>query len=514
MGDLAGKVLDGKYELVGLLGEGGMGEVYEAKHLLIGRRLAVKFLHSQYVSSEEVVTRFQREAQAAAAIGHENIIEVTDMGTTPEGAPYIVMEYLDGMDVKDLIAEQGTLSPERAANIMVQALSALQAAHTAKIIHRDLKPENIYLIQKTDQPDYVKILDFGISKFKALEGDDAKGLTQTGTVLGTPYYMSPEQARGDQDLSARSDVYAMGVILYQMMAGCLPFDAPNYNALLIKILTEEPVDATEHNPEIPPELAEAINVSMARDPNDRYQDCIEFRRHLLPFVPGASTRFETGLSPASRTAVNAALSATATETPLEMTRSGLDTPSKGKLPLIIGGVAAVLVAVIVGFFFLKGDKKEAPAPATVQQVAPKPLPPPPQEKKEPKAASPAKETKPNSVNLTILSVPSSAEIKIDGVVVDSNPFKGPFTKDKVLHRIEIVAQGYETTSAFVRFDRDQKFSYTLKKKSSSSSRSRRKKAKDRDRKKREVKPDPPKADPPTRVKRKPRRKIDDEDPWG
>ncbi|MCP4674606.1 MAG: serine/threonine protein kinase [Deltaproteobacteria bacterium] len=519
MADLSGTTLDGKYELSQLLGEGGMGSVYEATHTLIGRRLAVKFLHSQYVTSDEVVTRFQREAQAAAAIGHENIIEVTDMGKTPDGAPYIVMEYLDGMDLKELLTEKGTLTSVRIAHIMMQALSALHAAHEVGIIHRDLKPENIYLIEKPDRPDYVKLLDFGISKFRSLEAEGAKGLTQTGTVLGTPYYMSPEQARGDQDLSARSDIYAMGVILYQMLTGNLPFDAPNYNALLIKILTEEPVSPSEINPDIPPELEEACKIAMDRAPGNRFADCIEFRQRLKPFAPGSSAvSFETGLSPASRAVVAAAIS-TPTETPLEMTRSGLTRPPKRKLPLIIGGVAAAAVAAMIGILAsgTGGDRDKAPAivPTSVAtSTTDKPTKPKPK---------PAPESK--DVLLEIAANPATAVIKVDGKIVEGNPFKGSFSMDQALHQVDITAEGYKTEAASIRFDKDQKLSYKLTKaksedsasdkKSKSSSKSKKSvKSKKKSKRVRITKKEEAesKADKPKKGK-KPRRKIDDEDPW-
>jgi serine/threonine protein kinase len=519
MADLSGTILDGKYELSRLIGEGGMGTVYEATHRLIGRRLAVKFLHTQYVASEEVVTRFQREAQAAAAIGHENIIEVTDMGQAPDGAPYIVMEFLDGSDIKRVLADEGAISPPRAAHVMVQALSALQAAHDAGIIHRDLKPENIYLVNKPDRPYYVKLLDFGISKFRSLEAEGSKGLTQTGTVLGTPYYMSPEQARGDQDISVKSDVYAMGVILYQMLTGTLPFDAPNYNALLIKILTEDPPPPEAINPDIPPELADAIKIAMARSPRDRFKNCIEFRKRLLPFVPGSSSvHLETGLSPASRTAVMAAL-ATDTETPLEMTRTNLKRTTK-RLPLIIIAVLVVVTAVVVEAWNFttrntekaESDRAIAPAPASTASPGREEQTPPP---------------KIESIRVKVSVQPKEAKIKLDGRDLDENPFAGSFPKSETIHQLIITADGYKALMAETKFDQDRVLVYTLEKigragesigaaegprstQKSSSSKSAKKKSDETQVE--ETKTDK-KADKADKPKKKPKRKIDDEDPW-
>ncbi len=537
MSDLTGTVLDKKYELIRMLGEGGMGTVYEAKHLLIGRRLAVKFLHAQYVTSQEVVTRFQREAQAAAAIGHENIIEVTDMGTTSDGAPYIVMEYLDGQDVREALTDKGIIPTGRACHIMVQALSALQAAHDAGIIHRDLKPENIYLIHKPGRPDYVKLLDFGISKFRSLEGEGAKGLTQTGTVLGTPYYMSPEQARGDQDISSRSDIYAMGVILYQMLTGQLPFDAPNYNALLIKILTEEPPPPGDINPDIPDDLVQAIQTAMARDPGDRYFDAMEFRQHLLSHLPSSSGQLDTEMTSASRSAVKAAMSSTMT--PLEMTRSGSGlsgSASKNKLPVIIGSVAAAAVAVIVAIVAITMST-EADTAASVASVAspntagllqsPAPDTQPDEDaaaaeektgtdESDAKAQSPSPE-KAAQVRVNIAASPQKAVIKIDGVPVEGNPFSGVFKKDAVLHKLVIKAEGYDDEKSLISFAKDQDLEYELKKtepQAQSKRKPRRDKTNRRDKEINKSKKDA-KSDktPKDQGKRKPRRKIDDEDPW-
>jgi serine/threonine protein kinase len=525
--DLSGTVLDGKYELIRLLGEGGMGTVYEAKHRLIGRRLAVKFLHPHYVTSEEVVTRFQREAQAAAAIGHENIIDVTDMGQTTEGAPYLVMEYLDGMDVRDLLAEAGSLPIEQAAHIMVQALSALQAAHDAGIIHRDLKPENIYLIEKPDRKDYVKLLDFGISKFKSLETEGMKGLTQTGTVLGTPYYMSPEQARGDQNIGTKSDIYAMGVILFQMLTGKLPFDAPNYNALLIKILTEDPPDPLGLRPDLPLDIVETIKIAMARDAKDRFEDCLEFRSHLARYVPGTTAEYQTKMSSASRSAIRAALSSS-TMTPLEMTRSGGVKSKKSHTPLVVGIAASTVVVTLTAgyFFWFQNPNSETtgtsslsgPLVPTKQSVTPPVVATKPIETKPVEVAAEKKE----EVRIKFHAKPKTAKISVDGVLGLGNPYEKIVSKDLEIHKIEISADGYESLSADVRFDQDQELAYTLSKQEKEegstkstrhhSSKTTKDKDKDKD-KNNEIKGSSGSSKAGQSKNSNSRRRIDDADPW-
>ena len=459
MPDLSGTILEGKYELIRLVGEGGMGAVYEAKHKLIGRRLAVKFLHSQYTTNEEVVLRFQREAQAAAAIGHENIIEVTDMGQTNDGAPFLVMEFLDGCDVRHLLKRSGALSIEEASEIMVQSLSALEAAHRAGIIHRDLKPENIFLIEKFECKRFVKLLDFGISKFRTLD-EGTQGLTQTGTVLGTPYYMSPEQANGSGEIGIKSDIYSMGVILFQMLTGRLPFEAPNYNALLVKILTEAPPDPLDYKPDLPQEIVSIIRCAMAKDTSVRFSTCAEFRERLLSYVPGASSRFQTKMS-GSGTAIQSTLS---THTPLEMTRSrGPSQARKGKLPWLIG-TAATLVAGFVFALFLFNDPDKKPHFGSTRMDLTIESPNPGISGGSSATSQPQgpKDNKPKQIRLRINASPPEAKIAVDGVI-SQNPYDKNVYKDDQNHKIDISAKGYRILTADVVFNRDQELTFELQK---------------------------------------------------
>jgi len=457
-----GITLDGKYELVRLIGEGGMGAVYEATHKLIGRRLAVKFLHALYATNAEVITRFQREAQAAAQIGHENIIEVTDMGTASDGAPYLVMEYLEGSDVKGATEKDGKLSPKRVAHILVQALSALQAAHNVGIIHRDLKPENIFLTSKGVNPDYVKLLDFGISKFRTFDGEGVKGLTQTGTVLGTPHYMSPEQARGEQNLTPQSDIYAMGVIMYQMLTGQLPFDAANYNALLIKILTEDPTPVEVLSPELPPALVEIVKKAMARDTADRYGTCDEMRERLLPFAPSVTEIGALVTPTSSNTVIRRALYET--KTPFEMSQSSVGPKKGSKRALLIAGAGAALIAAgVIVVVAMSGGPEPRTAPGKPPIVDPAAAkasePAKPQTPVEKTGVSPAAAM----VRIAITAKPAEAHIKVDGAPLDANPFTGEFAKGDAEHLVEVTAEGYQPEKRFVKFDADVSLTYELQK---------------------------------------------------
>ncbi|MCA9602619.1 MAG: serine/threonine protein kinase, partial [Myxococcales bacterium] len=194
--DKVGLVLGGKYRILRKLGAGGMGSVYEAEHELIGKRVAIKTLNAEFVKEPSVVERFRREARAATAAGNEHIIDVTDLGELPDGSPFLVMEFLEGQDFSGVLESEGALPAGRVARIVRQVCDALGAAHAQGIVHRDLKPENIFLVQRKGDRDFVKVLDFGISKMREAGEGVNKSLTQTGTALGTPHYMSPEQAQG------------------------------------------------------------------------------------------------------------------------------------------------------------------------------------------------------------------------------------------------------------------------------------------------------------------------------
>ena len=278
-----GQIIDGKYRIVRLLGTGGMGAVFEGENLRIRRRVAIKMLHSSVSSQPEVVRRFEREAQAAALVGSEHICEVLDLGTLPDDTRYMVMEYLEGDTLSGFIEKSGRLPPQQSIPILNQILEALGAAHAAGIIHRDLKPDNVFIIpQKSGMTNFVKILDFGVSKFSQM-GGETMNATRAGAVVGTPYYMSPEQARGSSAIDQRTDIYAIGVLLYQATTGQVPYQAETFNELLFKIVLEVAPPPQTYVPDIDPEFAAIIMRAMARDPAHRYQTCQQFREALVQY---------------------------------------------------------------------------------------------------------------------------------------------------------------------------------------------------------------------------------------
>ncbi len=292
-GHLLGKTVEGRYRVRGILGEGGMGTVFEAEHITLGRSVAIKVLHSAHATKKDSIRRFQQEARAAGAIGHPNICGVIDLGTLDDGSPYIVMERLLGETLADRVASEGGLPFEDVIDILIQVLSGLVAAHEQQIVHRDIKPENIFLTQRVGCPPLVKLLDFGVSKMTGRAGAfraEDLALTRTGMVMGTPFYMAPEQARGERDLDARVDLYACGVILYEALTGRRPFTAANYNALLVQILTASPRPATELRPALPPGFDVVIDKAMARRRDDRYATASDFQRDLQALRPQSVPR--------------------------------------------------------------------------------------------------------------------------------------------------------------------------------------------------------------------------------
>jgi serine/threonine protein kinase len=259
-----GQVLAGKYRLERLIGQGGMGSVWSAENVAIGRKVAIKTLHPQLAADPSVVARFRQEARAAAAIGHPGIVDVLDMGELPTGEAYLVMQHLQGETLGERILRAGPLEWPEAAHIAEQVLEAIAAAHDRGIVHRDLKPDNVFLAQ--GPPPCVKTLDFGISK---LQGASSLELTRTGAVVGTPAYMAPEQARGAKEVGPAADLYAIGAILYEMLTARPPFRGDSYNEIIARILTEEKAPLAPLRPDVPEPVRHFVDVLMARAAEER-----------------------------------------------------------------------------------------------------------------------------------------------------------------------------------------------------------------------------------------------------
>ncbi|HYJ09314.1 MAG TPA: serine/threonine-protein kinase, partial [Polyangiaceae bacterium] len=290
---LVGSTIAGKYHIDRLIGRGGMGAVFQATNASIGKRVALKFLAAKTSKDGDAATRFQREAEAASLAESPHIVQIFDSGRSEQGLPFLVMELLTGEDLRERLRREGRLPPEAAAGIALQVLKALRQAHAAGIVHRDLKPDNVFLCRRDDEPAFVKIVDFGISKLQQAPGVDT--LTHKGAVLGTAFYMSPEQAQSFSDIDGRTDLFSVGAILFEMLTGAPPHSAPTYEAVLIAICTRDAEDVRVKAPEVSEKLARVIARALRRDRDERYQSADQMLEDL-----DAATRESHELSTKTR----------------------------------------------------------------------------------------------------------------------------------------------------------------------------------------------------------------------
>lgn len=281
-----GEVIAGKYRLDRVLGAGGMGMVFAATHMELDRLVAVKFVHAVYCQNPEVIARFVREARAVVKIESEHVAKVIDVGHTESGAPYMVMEHLDGEDLSDVL-KLGPLSIPDAVDYVVQACAAMLEAHEMGIVHRDLKPANLFLTHRRDRSPLIKVLDFGISKLN--DGDSSQAaLTNPSMLMGSPAYMSPEQLTNPREVDPRTDLWSLGVILFELMAGRPAFHAQSLPLLMTAIMQQEPDDLLALRPDVPPGLLAVVKRCLAKRVEERYQTVPELVNALLPFAPRRS----------------------------------------------------------------------------------------------------------------------------------------------------------------------------------------------------------------------------------
>ncbi len=292
---IAAAQLVGNYRIVSKIGTGGMGAVYLAEHPMIGKKVALKVIHRELASNKDVVQRFFQEARAVNTIGNEHIVEIHDFGVTPEGDHFYIMEYLEGRTLASVLSRETALETMRALHVGAQIASALSAAHLSGVIHRDLKPDNIMLMTRLGDPDFVKVLDFGLAKM--FQANSASAVqTAAGVLLGTPQYMSPEACESKRDIDHRTDIYALGILLFQMMTGVLPFDGESMGEVLVKQVTMLPPVLRGLNSMIPPSVEQIVLRCLAKHPDGRFQTMGALRMALLD--PEAYLRASPPIAPA------------------------------------------------------------------------------------------------------------------------------------------------------------------------------------------------------------------------
>jgi len=343
--DLVGAILAERYHVLKKLGEGGMGQVYLAEHVKMGRRSAVKVMHPAMVNDADAIGRFNREAANASRINHPNVAGIYDFGETRDGLVYLAMEFIEGETLTDLLKASGALPPQRAAEIARQTAEALNVAHDMGIVHRDLKPDNIMITKDHDGNDCVKVVDFGIAK---AAGSEAQNVTRTGMVVGTPEYMSPEQLSGDR-LDGRSDLYSLGLVAFNMLTGKLPFPSDTTQSSMIARLTERPKPLAFMKDDVswPPELQTVMDKALERDVSLRYQKAREFGRALVEAARHVATR----PSAAEGTRQMEPVQVSPPQVVATPRHSAAPSAGGSRTPMLVGGMA-VLVAMAAGAYFM------------------------------------------------------------------------------------------------------------------------------------------------------------------
>ena len=419
-----GEILAGKYRVERVLGQGGMGVVVAARHVELDELVALKFLLPEALSEPEAVARFLKEARAAVRIKSEHVARVHDVGQLDSGAPYIVMEYLEGSDLGGLLRKRPSLPVEDVIDYVLQACEAIANAHSLGIVHRDLKPSNLMLVVRSDGSECIKVLDFGISKVSSIGGrESSMNMTKTAAVLGSPLYMSPEQMMSARDVDGRTDIWALGTILYELLTGKPPFMADTLPALGVMIATKQAPSIRTLRPEVPPGVEAVAMCCLEKSREQRYANVAELAQALAPFapersfvsvdrasrilnVPGSGPGSRLGRTPPGSSTLTPGLGsgltatpgpgeqATGTVLPWRQTATasnfGHTAPGTGSRRKLITAAGVLVVIAIASVVALLTFGREAPAPqaaAAPPSVAPV-APPPPMNLPPPQAPSP------------------------------------------------------------------------------------------------------------------------------
>jgi eukaryotic-like serine/threonine-protein kinase len=381
-----GEILDGKYRVDRVLGVGGMGIVVAATHVALNQRVAIKFLLPAALANAQVIERFAREARAAVQIQSEHVARVIDVGTLPTGSPYMVMEFLEGSDLAAVLEKDGGMPIDRAIGYILQACEAIAEAHALGIVHRDLKPANLFLARRPGREAIVKVLDFGISKTKDAA---SSGLTQTSAVMGSPYYMAPEQMMSSKDVDARSDIWALGIILYELLTGSPPFAGESMAEVVFAVTQRDPAPIQSKRADVPAELGNVIASCLARDPTQRYPNVAKLAAALAPFGP---PRSEISVERISRVLGASVPPAGAEPNRMRATASTWANSqsvveSRSKAPILAMAAAGAIVLLIGVGVSWRITRKPDPAVPAASSVASALAPSPPSKPRESAAAA-------------------------------------------------------------------------------------------------------------------------------
>jgi serine/threonine-protein kinase len=482
-----GTILGGTYRIEAVLGSGGMGTVYRATHLRVPRRFAIKVIRSRVAGDREVLERFRREAEIAGALVHEHLVQVFDFNYTDEGAPYMVMELLEGEDLAARIARRGRLSPEETASLLEQAAGAIEVAHRSDVIHRDLKPQNVFLIQQGGSDQFVKILDFGLSKVL----HHVSLVTGSGAMIGTPAYMSPEQATGSaSDIDQRTDVFALGTIVYECLSGRRAFDAPMLPGVIHQVCHGVPASLSSLNPRVTEAVARVIARAMAKRREERYPTVASFRDAFLQAVATPSEN-----APAYAETRSATPTPVCIPLPPPSPTPSLDVmvdqiagqPTRRRNLVIALASAAVITLGIAGTFVLRAARDQGRRPSDPPEPPPTATAPPAAQPARPGAAAPTDQAAPATraaspaalasrpsreqapaVRVRLRLDPSDARVEVDGIPTSENPLRLP--RSNRVYQIVVSAPRRLREVRDVRADRDAELAITLQRKERARSR--------------------------------------------
>ncbi len=471
-----GDVIAGKYRVEQVLGVGGMGAVVAAAHLDLGRRVALKIMLPELAESPEFAARFIREARAAASITGEHVVRVFDVSKMDDGTLYMVMELLDGRDLHQVLKERGPLPIDEAAGWLLEACDALAEAHARGIVHRDLKPSNLFIVEQAGMKGVLKVLDFGISKSTGLQAahDGGPTLTAADSILGSPYYMSPEQIRNARTVDARADLWSLGVILHKMLTGFLPFESDSLGEHLSMIAADPPAPLRLRRPDAPEALEALVLRCLEKDAALRFQNIGQFAAALAPFAPPGSQKLLDHIAALLGPAAMAAEAPRPTSTPIPVANPNdqtvtNSTSSRPVLPAVspprrrrAAALGSAILFLATGMIYLATMPREAPSSVTVSTGTVPEIASAPREVEV--IAARTEPTAPAEITIRFELQPEGAIVELDGMRAPGTSLRLP--RSEGTHTLVISAPGHQTETRSITARADTLLSLALRKQES------------------------------------------------